>query len=74
MHSSGKQACSAILDVCQSGSGSTESCQKNYSACLGSNNATVPSSSCIVQAEQAYINNVADNDVSTFGSDEIDTS
>ncbi|KAG9956948.1 hypothetical protein KCU61_g9450, partial [Aureobasidium melanogenum] len=61
-----KQACSAILDVCQSGSGSTESCQKNYSACLGSNNATVPSSSCIVQAEQAYINNVADNDAAAL--------
>ena len=64
MHCPGKQACSAILDICNSANGSEESCQKNYSACLGANNATAPSSSCIEQGEQAYLNNVADNDVS----------
>ncbi|KAH0274145.1 hypothetical protein KCU91_g5473, partial [Aureobasidium melanogenum] len=61
-----KQACSAILDICNSANGSEESCQKNYSACLGANNATAPSSSCIEQGEQAYLNNVADNDAAAL--------
>lgn len=61
-----KQMCSAVLDLC----GSSQACQQRYNACLGSNNATVPSSSCIAQAEQAYLNNVADNDVSVTQFDE----
>jgi len=48
-----KQTCSSILDICNStGNDNSELCQKKYSACLGSNNATAPSTSCIAQGDQ----------------------
>ncbi|THX40697.1 hypothetical protein D6D10_03294 [Aureobasidium pullulans] len=62
-----KQTCSAILDICNStGNDNSELCQKKYSACLGSNNATAPSTSCIAQGEQAYLDNAADNTAASF--------
>ncbi|THW49428.1 hypothetical protein D6D21_02442 [Aureobasidium pullulans] len=62
-----KQTCSSILDICNStGNDNSELCQKKYSACLGSNNATAPSTSCIAQGEQAYLDNAADNTAASF--------
>jgi hypothetical protein len=55
-----KNACSAILDLCQK-DGVNSACQQSYSACLGSNNATAPASSCLAQGEQTYLDNAADN-------------
>jgi hypothetical protein len=51
-----KDACGAIKDLCNStGNDNSELCSSKYSMCLGANNATVPSTSCMAQGEQAYL-------------------
>ncbi|KAI5200102.1 hypothetical protein E4T39_05851 [Aureobasidium subglaciale] len=50
-------------DVCEStGSDNAELCGQKYSQCLGADKAEAPAKSCMIQAEEAYINNEFDND------------
>lgn len=62
-----KTACSALRDICASGSNdNSQLCSEKYNKCLGADEISTPSVSCIKAAEQAYLNGTAENSVSAL--------
>ncbi|KAI5238382.1 hypothetical protein E4T43_07453 [Aureobasidium subglaciale] len=62
-----KTSCSAIRDICEStGNNNDELCAKKYTACLGADTVSSPSTSCIAQAEEAYTTGSAFNELAAL--------
>lgn len=67
MMSECKTACSAVRDLClSSGGDNAELCSQKYDRCLGVDDVSAPSVSCIKAGEQAYLNGTAENAVGTL--------